>query len=162
MRFRIITLILYPLDHLKYQSVIIHAHIPDSNYNLYSFQKLNLQSDVEKKLLALNKKYLVQLDTISNHLVALDSEINQFKHICKHMQEKLDIANHETNVIIQITTDLKSRKLYLFTKFKLRKSNWKKSLVDAFLSEFTLSEQQVSILTTSFTINSSVFYSCSF
>ena len=81
-------------------------------------------------------------------LATIESDIESIQSTCAKMDNKLQKAFSQTDNIIQQTRNLKSKKYAICTLTQIRNNcAIKQKLLETFLKEFTLSENQVKILT---------------
>ncbi|KAJ3296955.1 Golgi transport complex subunit 6 [Borealophlyctis nickersoniae] len=122
----------------------------------------NLRGDIERRAMVINRQFLELFEGVNevrvgleikyldiNQLGLIEKEIKSITECCEDMGEKLESAKDQTSHLMKQTQELKSRSL----KCKVHQS-----IVDAFLARFTLSEEEVQVLTSTASPVGSAFF----
>ncbi|KAI9031381.1 oligomeric Golgi complex subunit 6 [Hyaloraphidium curvatum] len=98
----------------------------------------NLRGDVEKRELAISRKFLDALDAVNQKLVLVEQELQGMASLCGDMDRKLENATKRTSHLIKQTSSLKTQST---------RANMKKAVAERFLERFTLTDAEVATLT---------------
>ncbi|KAJ3056818.1 Golgi transport complex subunit 6 [Rhizophlyctis rosea] len=98
----------------------------------------NLRGDIERRAMVINRRFLDSFNGVNQQLLAVETEIQAIQDRCNEMDSKLRLARDQTSHVMKQTEDLKSRS----ARCKVRKT-----IADAFLARFTLSDEEVTVLT---------------
>ncbi|TPX35858.1 hypothetical protein SmJEL517_g01736 [Synchytrium microbalum] len=97
-----------------------------------------LRGDLEKRAALVNRQFLNALGTVNQQLSAIEMDIKMMNATCLEMEMQLEQANQATAPLMKHAQELNAKR-HVF----------RKTIVEALLSRFTLSDAQVSVLTSS-------------
>ncbi|KAI8916853.1 oligomeric Golgi complex subunit 6 [Entophlyctis helioformis] len=100
----------------------------------------NLKSDIEKRVIGVNKRFLTAFETVQQQLLEIEKQIDGIGDRCATMDAQLKSAYNDTAAVLKHTHDLKA---------KSELSMQRKFIIDTFLKRFTLSDEEIHALTTS-------------
>ncbi|CAG8701845.1 12672_t:CDS:10, partial [Acaulospora morrowiae] len=100
-------------------------------------ERRNLRRNIGQKAIETNGVFLEIFGKVIKQLEVIESEIKEMNTFCDEVSKSLDSANRQTSLLLEQSDNLKSQRETCKTR---------KILIDAFLERFTLSEKEVSLL----------------
>ncbi|KAJ3188281.1 Golgi transport complex subunit 6 [Gaertneriomyces sp. JEL0708] len=97
----------------------------------------SLRSEIEKRVAATNKQFLKNLDVVAHKVRALEEELKSVNDCCWDMEAKLRSATDDTSHLMRMAKELKDQSQQCLAR---------RTIIDAFLSRFTLTDMQLHVL----------------
>ncbi|KAI9209389.1 oligomeric Golgi complex subunit 6 [Polychytrium aggregatum] len=101
--------------------------------------KRSFRADVERRVILMNNRFLDSLNGINQAFLDIEKQVTEMNSQCQEMEDKLKTANERTFRIVSRIKDMKESS---------QRALIRKSLAEAFVKRFTLSDQEIQILTT--------------
>ncbi|RKO87918.1 oligomeric Golgi complex subunit 6 [Blyttiomyces helicus] len=98
----------------------------------------NLRSDIERRAMSINTRFLDAFEAVNEQLLEIEKEVQSVNRCYVEMEEKLAAATGQTAHLMKQTQDLKA---------KSARCQIRKSVVDVFLARFTLTDEEILVLT---------------
>ncbi|TPX48201.1 succinate---CoA ligase (ADP-forming) [Synchytrium endobioticum] len=121
------------------------APTQDALTNLSTFYTSNtitarrtLRGDLEKRTALVNRQFLNALGAVNQQLTSIEMDVKMMNATCLEMERELEQANQATAPLMKQAQQLRAKK---------QRSEVRKTIVEAFLARFTLSDAQISVLT---------------
>ncbi|RHZ69762.1 hypothetical protein Glove_279g34 [Diversispora epigaea] len=135
---KVLKILINPIDDIKTRSAL---EALSEIYNVNSvIQRRNLRGNIERKAIEASINFLEIFGKVNEQLTVIESEIKEMNTFCDEITQSLESANRQTALLLEQSDILKSQRETCKTR---------KVLIDAFLERFTLSEKEVSILSSS-------------
>ncbi|KAI8083491.1 oligomeric Golgi complex subunit 6-like protein [Thamnidium elegans] len=113
------------------------SNIPDLDE---SNLRRNLRGTIEKKEIETNKKFLFAFEKVVKQFECLETQMSQMENVCKDMKQRLINAESRTADMIEQADIMQEHSSACSTQIVV---------VDRFLEKFTLSENEIRILSVS-------------
>ncbi|ORX99362.1 oligomeric complex COG6 [Basidiobolus meristosporus CBS 931.73] len=97
----------------------------------------NLRSDIEKRSLSINKRFLEAFGHVNKEIEKIDSELKEITASCVEIQNEVDITKSKTVHLLEKSAVLKSER---------KKAEAREIIAKAFLDTFTLSAEEIEVL----------------
>ncbi|KAL1919011.1 uncharacterized protein VTP21DRAFT_2392 [Calcarisporiella thermophila] len=108
----------------------------------------NLRGQIERRVTEVNRDFLGMFELVIKQLSSLEAEVTEMAECCSEMERRLNEASIKTSSMLEKTDKLK----------KERKScDTRRRIIDTFLSHFTLSEDEIAILSSGSVVDSRFF-----
>ncbi|RGB24939.1 oligomeric Golgi complex subunit 6 [Rhizophagus diaphanus] len=132
-------ILLNPIDDVKTKIALeALSEFYSNNNNNSLIIRRNLRGNIEQKAIEANRNFLEIFGKITEQLAVIESEVKSMNTFCNEIEKSLESANRQIAVLLEQSDSLKSQRETCKTR---------KILIDAFLKRFTLSEKEVTVIT---------------